>query len=158
MDFMAPPRSQRCAFGHPPAEASEGHQREVMGVHVVAEVEMVGEAGTCELRLVPIAGIPLAFHEPGHAAHNAVTEFIFTGNQSDNRPCALRACARSAALVREVRVAEAALAPSAVAVLHRLEPSRRALDPRLVCIAADRTQSGQRREVAVDITDAPPAT
>ena len=83
------------------------------------------------------------------------TDLVLAGQQSDHRPRGLRRRADAAPAPGRVLVAETALAPSAVGVLHRLEPGDRRAESRARWIDANRAQTRKRRASAVNIVDAP---
>src|ERR1700687_4040882 len=128
-------------FRHPLAQAPKRHQRKVVRIEMVAQVEMVGETGAGELALLPVAALALALQEPLHAAHQVLTDPVLAGDQPDHRPRGLRRRAGAASVPGRVLVAQTALAPSAVLALLGLEPVDRTFDPRLPRIHADSTQA-----------------
>src|SRR5579885_625682 len=136
----------RCAklaarrFPKPPAEPSERHQREVVSIEPVTEVEMARKAGAGKFVFVPRAGVVLPLGKPLDAPHERFTDAVLAGEQTDNRPRGLGCGADSAAAPRRILIGERALAPSAVGILSRFQPIHRALDPRLIHVVADRAQ------------------
>src|SRR6266852_8093771 len=139
------------------AEASKRHQREVMRVHLVAQIEVVRKTGARKLAVLPPSVVVLPFFEPGHPAPRAFAELVLSGKHPDQCPRGLRRRACAFAFECRILVAEARLTPAAIGMLHRLEPFDRAFNPGLVRIDANRAQPGERREGAVDIADTPAA-
>src|SRR5579862_600394 len=112
------------------AHRLERHEREVVAVHRIHEVEDAGEPGAGVLALVPAAVIALGPEEALDAlAENRIDERRAGGDQSEDRPRGLGRRARALALQHGVGVGLARLAPAAVGVLDRAEPGGGALDP-----------------------------
>src|SRR5579872_6428218 len=126
-----------------------------MRIEVVTHIEVIRESVTSELLLVPRARGILPLQQPSDAAPDVLANGVLTGEQTDQRPRRLRGSAGSATAPTRVLVALAALAPSALGVLLRLQPADRAPNPRLAKVDADRAQPEQRGEGAIYMINPP---
>src|SRR5262249_27389334 len=123
-------------------EASQRHQRKVMRVELVVEIEVIWESVAGRLRLVPRAGIVLPGSQPANAAQYRLGYLILAGEQRDQSPRGLRRGAGATPSPRAIGIGERALAPSAVFILLRLDPLDGALNPRLAHVRANSPQPG----------------
>src|SRR5262249_15657201 len=142
---------------NPLSESAQGHQREVMGIHVVAQVEVIGKTGAGGFGLIPRARLVLPFEQPIHAAREVVADLILTREQTDQGPRGLAGGAVTASAPGAIFMGETAFTPSAVGVLMFLEPRDRAPNPGFVDLDPDRPQPRERRESAVNVIDPPPS-
>src|SRR5262249_47684706 len=154
------PRRRRAlgaVAGEPGAILSEGHQRKVVPVEVVAEIEVTREAGAREEALRPRAVGPLGADEPVDAALDGVALRSVGSEEAEERPRGLRG--RALALPGETLVVVGGdrLAPAAVGVLVRTQPLDGTADVRRAQILADRGEADERAPRPVDEVDAPAA-
>src|SRR5260370_36532421 len=72
------------------SETTKRDQGKIMRVHVVAEAEVVREAGAGKLAVFPAPVVVLAFLEPCRHACRVFAELILSRKYSDQRPRSLR--------------------------------------------------------------------
>src|SRR5205814_15438 len=136
---------------------SERHEREVVPVEVVAEVEVAREARAGEEALAPRALRALRAHEVVDAALHGRARDPVRGHEAEERPRRLRGRALALPGERLVVVRGDRLAPAAVGVLARSQPLDGAAHPRCAQVLADRGEAVEHGPGAVDEVDAPAA-
>src|ERR1051325_792694 len=132
------------------------HQREVVPVVVIVQVEDTREAGSCPHGLLPGPGA-LTVDEVADAAPHGGATGLSGGDEAHDGPRGLAGGGHADPLFAGVIVAGDALAPAAVAVLPFRQPARGATDIRGAHVLADAAQAAQHLPGAVDVVDAPAA-
>ncbi len=148
--------ARRSVTGVAAAYRPERGDREDQPVQVVVDVEVAGEAGAGELRLVPGPVGPLRADQQLDAAPAAPVA-LPGREQREQRPGRLRRGRRAAADPRRVAVGAQVLAPAAVGVLLRLQPARPPAGSRPVRRGPRPRPAPARGAGAVDVVGAPAA-
>src|SRR5881628_2367181 len=141
----------------PCAVLAERHQREVVTVEVVAEVEVTREARPGEEALLPRAVRALRADEPVDAALHGGARRAIGGEQAEEGPRGLRRRTLALPGERYVVVRGHRLAPAAVGVLVGGEPLDGAPHVGRPHVLADPLEPGERAPGPVDEVDAPAA-
>src|SRR6185437_3926664 len=137
--------------------AAQRADREDHPVQVVVDIEVTGEPGASELRLVPAAVRALGLRQPADAPLGRGAVPVPGRQQREQRPGGLRRGRLAPPGPARIVVGAEVLTPAAVRVLVRFQPRHRPADARLARPHAGRDQAGHHRAGTVDVVRAPPA-
>src|SRR5581483_6043858 len=137
--------------------AGKGHEREVKAIHVILEVEHLGEAGAGKMLFLPGAVGLLGREEIlDSQAHFVRLEFS-CGEQRQEGPRALGGGRRPLPRQARVVITTARFAPAAAGLLHLFEPGDATPHHGLLHVVANTAQAQEHLPGAIDVVYSPAA-